>query len=184
MRSTHEAIAGSSVERRQGHCKSGTSLRYRIIILQGEILCCYINHQLSSARFEGYIVYHHNTLQHISLGSLTSRTPHQPTIMSSSCTDVLTRKPQNIAISTNPQHDLNVVTTEIPEPGPKECLVHVRATGICGSDVHFWKEGKIGDSVITQDCGLGHESAGIVIKTGSDVEGLKIGMFILKGGIG
>ncbi|KAK4633051.1 L-arabinitol 4-dehydrogenase [Fulvia fulva] len=92
-----------------------------------------------------------------------------------SCTEVLTRKPHNIAISTNPQHGLNVLITDVPEPGPNDCLVHVRATGICGSDVHFWKEGRIGDSVIKHDCGLGHESAGIVIKTGRDVKGLKIG---------
>lgn len=31
--------------------------------------------------------------------------------------------------------------------------------------------------MIKHDCGLGHESAGIVIKTGRDVKGLKIGMF-------
>ncbi|KAK5136419.1 hypothetical protein LTR08_003064 [Meristemomyces frigidus] len=93
----------------------------------------------------------------------------------SSATDVLTRKPRNIAIETNPNHEINVVETEILEPGPNDCLVHVRATGICGSDVHFWKSGKIGPSIITQGLGLGHESAGIIVKTGSNVERLKIG---------
>nr|POF17566.1 l-arabinitol 4-dehydrogenase [Quercus suber] len=93
----------------------------------------------------------------------------------SSATEVLTRKPQNIAIQTNPLRELNVVPTTIPEPGPDECLIHVRATGICGSDVHFWKEGAIGDSIITHDCGLGHESAGIVIKVGSQVKDQKVG---------
>lgn len=92
-----------------------------------------------------------------------------------SCTEVLTRKPKNIAITTNPQHELHVLDTTVPKPGPDECLVHVRATGICGSDVHFWKEGKIGSSIIDRECGLGHESAGIVIKTGDNVKGLKIG---------
>lgn len=83
---------------------------------------------------------------------------------------------RNIAISTNPAHELNILETEIPEPGPRECLVHVRATGICGSDVHFWKQGRIGSSVIERECGLGHESAGVVIKTGREVEGLRVGM--------
>jgi threonine dehydrogenase-like Zn-dependent dehydrogenase len=92
-----------------------------------------------------------------------------------SCTEILTRKPKNIAIATNPAHELNVLESEIPEPGPDDCLVHVRATGICGSDVHFWKHGNIGDSVITKDCGLGHESSGIVIKTGSNVKTFNIG---------
>nr|POF11523.1 l-arabinitol 4-dehydrogenase [Quercus suber] len=89
--------------------------------------------------------------------------------------EVLTRKPQNIAIQTNPAHDLNIVDTAIPDLETNECLIHVRATGICGSDVHFWKEGGIGDSVISHDCGLGHESAGIVIKTGSAVKDFEVG---------
>jgi len=93
----------------------------------------------------------------------------------SSPTQVLTRKPQNVAIQTNPAHELNIVNVETPEPGPNDCLVHVRATGICGSDVHFWKTGAIGTSCITHDLGLGHESAGVVIKTGQDVKGIEIG---------
>jgi L-iditol 2-dehydrogenase len=94
-----------------------------------------------------------------------------------SATEILTRKPRNIAIETNPQHDLNVVDAELHEPGPDDCLVHVRATGICGSDVHFWKEGGIGSSQIRCAQGLGHESAGVVIKTGSNVKGLQTGTF-------
>ena len=94
----------------------------------------------------------------------------------SSVTEILTRKPKNLAIETNPQHELHVVEAELPEPGPNDCLVHVRATGICGSDVHFWETGAIGDSTIKQKQGLGHESAGTVIKTGSNVTLLKVGM--------
>ena len=94
----------------------------------------------------------------------------------SSATQVLTRKPQNVAIETNPAHELNLVDAETPEPGPNECLVHVRATGICGSDVHFWKEGRIGSSIIDRPVGLGHESAGVVVKLGSQCQRLKVGM--------
>ena len=96
--------------------------------------------------------------------------------MAATCTEILTRKPTNTAISTNPQHELNTTEVDIPEPGPNDCLVHVRATGICGSDVHFWKHGRIGDSIVDTELGLGHESAGVVIKTGSNVKSLKIGM--------
>ena len=57
------------------------------------------------------------------------------------------------------------------------CLfIGSRATGICGSDVHFWKHGSIGESVITKDCGLGHESSGIVVKVGKNVKTFGIGM--------
>lgn len=92
-----------------------------------------------------------------------------------SVTDVLHRKPKNIAVQTNPQHDLHLEHSNVPEPGPDDCLVHVRATGICGSDVHFWKHGRIGDMIVCGENGLGHESAGVVIKTGRNVTRFKIG---------
>lgn len=88
-----------------------------------------------------------------------------------SITDILARKPRNIAIKATADHDLNVVDVDEPESGPAECLVNVRTTGICGSDEHFWKSGRIGHSIIAQSCGLGHESAGLEIKTSVDVEG-------------
>ncbi|CAG9949048.1 unnamed protein product [Clonostachys rosea f. rosea IK726] len=47
----------------------------------------------------------------------------------------------------------------IHEPGPGEVLLHIKVTGICGSDVHFWKHGRIGDLTIDGDCILGHEPA-------------------------
>lgn len=95
----------------------------------------------------------------------------------SAATEVLTRKPANIAVATNPAHELNILKPEVPEIRASECLVHVRATGICGSDVHFWKHGNIGDSIVTKDLGLGHESAGVVVKAGDDVTGFKVGTF-------
>lgn len=51
---------------------------------------------------------------------------------------------KNIAVFTNPNHDLHIVEKPIPKAGPGQCVVHVRATGICGSDCHFWKHGRIG----------------------------------------
>ncbi|KAH6873796.1 chaperonin 10-like protein [Thelonectria olida] len=92
-----------------------------------------------------------------------------------SVTEVLQRKPHNVAVQTNPAHDLHLIETDIPEPGPTDCLIHVRATGICGSDVHFWKHGHIGDMVVCGENGLGHESSGVVIKTGKDVTRFKPG---------
>lgn len=93
--------------------------------------------------------------------------------------DILERKPVNHAVHTSPAHDLRLVESDIPEIQPHECLVHVRATGICGSDVHFWKHGAIGPMVVTGDNGLGHESAGVVLKVGSEVTRFKPGTYIL-----
>jgi hypothetical protein len=90
---------------------------------------------------------------------------------------ITSSKPRNLAVHTGPDHSLYLVDSDIPEPGPDDCLVHVRATGICGSDVHFWKHGHIGDMVVCGDNGLGHESAGIVIRTGENVKNFKPGRF-------
>lgn len=85
----------------------------------------------------------------------------------------------NIAIHTNPEHELHILDQPTPVPKPNECLTHIRATGICGSDVHFWKHGKIGSSLITGSQGLGHESAGEVVGVGEEVKNLKIGTLVL-----
>ncbi|KAF2163840.1 hypothetical protein M409DRAFT_37131 [Zasmidium cellare ATCC 36951] len=92
-----------------------------------------------------------------------------------SSVEVIERKPRNIAVHTNPEHSLHLVESDVPKPGPDDCLVHVRATGICGSDVHFWKHGHIGDMVVCGENGLGHESAGSVIAVGSNVTKFKPG---------
>lgn len=112
--------------------------------------------------------------------SLKAQRQHFSVTMASLVSEVLSRKPRNIAVNTNPQHGLHLVESDIPEPGPNDCLVHVRATGICGSDVHFWKHGKIGDMVVVGENGLGHESAGIVLKTGSKVTRFRPGKFATR----
>ncbi|KAF9451669.1 xylitol dehydrogenase [Macrolepiota fuliginosa MF-IS2] len=63
----------------------------------------------------------------------------------------------------------------VPEPGPNDVVVEVKKTGICGSDVHYLVEGRIGDFIVEKPMVLGHESAGIISKVGSDVKHLKVG---------
>jgi L-iditol 2-dehydrogenase len=62
-----------------------------------------------------------------------------------------------------------------PDPGPYDVLVAPRAVGICGSDLHLYRHGKIGTSVVTAPLVLGHESAGEVVAVGAQVEGLRVG---------
>jgi L-iditol 2-dehydrogenase len=62
-----------------------------------------------------------------------------------------------------------------PSPGPDEVLVAVRDVGICGSDVHYYEHGRIGDYVVEEPLVLGHESAGEVVAVGEDVTSLAPG---------
>lgn len=49
--------------------------------------------------------------------------------------------------------------------------------GICGSDVHYWVNGRIGDFVVTKPMVLGHEAAGVVHEVGEGVTHLKPGFY-------
>ena len=55
-----------------------------------------------------------------------------------------------------------------PEPGPREVLVQVASVGTCGSDVHYYEHGRIGDFVVESPLVLGHEPSGTVVGAGSD----------------
>ena len=65
--------------------------------------------------------------------------------------------------------DLRLDTVEHPgPPGKGEVLLRVKATGICGSDLHSYHDGRIGDTRIEQPLTLGHEFSGIVEEVPSD----------------
>ncbi|KAJ1671625.1 hypothetical protein EV182_007527, partial [Spiromyces aspiralis] len=70
---------------------------------------------------------------------------------------------------------IDMAHTDIPTPRAHEVQINVKVTGICGSDVHYWKRGAIGDFVVKKPMILGHESAGIVTAVGNEVTGLKVG---------
>lgn len=63
-------------------------------------------------------------------------------------------------------HDLRVEDRPMPMPGPHDVLVEVRAVGVCGSDVHYYEHGRIGDLVVTEPLVLGHEAMGVVVACG------------------
>lgn len=82
----------------------------------------------------------------------------------------------NPSLQVTADHQLKSEEAPIYAPGSGEALVHMRATGICGSDIHFWKTGRIGSLVFEGDCIIGHEASGIVLKVGEGVTNLKPGM--------
>jgi L-iditol 2-dehydrogenase len=62
-----------------------------------------------------------------------------------------------------------------PQPGPGEVLVAVRSVGVCGSDVHYFEHGRIGDFVVRQPLVLGHEASGRIAAVGPGVDGGRVG---------
>lgn len=64
---------------------------------------------------------------------------------------------------------------DIPEVGDYDALLEMCCVGICGSDVHYWKRGRIADFIVKEPMVMGHESSGIVVKVGSKIRHLKAG---------
>ncbi|XP_049814067.1 sorbitol dehydrogenase-like [Schistocerca nitens] len=71
--------------------------------------------------------------------------------------------------------DLRLEEMPIPEPKENEVLVRVHCMGICGSDVHFLKHGRIGSYTLAGPMVLGHEASGVVVRTGAAVSHLQPG---------
>lgn len=70
---------------------------------------------------------------------------------------------------------VEVVTINVPDPGPGEALVKVQACGVCHTDLHY-REGGINDDFPFL---LGHEAAGVVEAVGPDVTGVAPGDFVV-----
>merc|ERR1712062_311878 len=71
--------------------------------------------------------------------------------------------------------DIRLEQQDIVEPAPDQVLLKMDSVGICGSDVHYWTHGAIGDFIVKAPMVLGHEAAGVVAKLGSNVTNLKVG---------
>jgi L-iditol 2-dehydrogenase len=72
-------------------------------------------------------------------------------------------------------HDVRMEERPMPQVGPNDVLVEVKAVGVCGSDVHYYEHGRIGSHVVRQPLILGHESAGVIVAVGAGVEQRRIG---------
>jgi L-idonate 5-dehydrogenase len=71
--------------------------------------------------------------------------------------------------------DLRVESLAEPQPGPGEVLLKLGAGGICGSDLHYFQHGRIGNFIIREPLIPGHEISGTVAKTGAGVTRVKEG---------
>ncbi|MET9815792.1 MULTISPECIES: L-idonate 5-dehydrogenase [unclassified Streptomyces] len=69
------------------------------------------------------------------------------------------------------QGDLRVAELPVPEPGPGQALVAVRYGGVCGSDLHYWRHGGVGDFRLREPMVLGHEVVGTILEYGAGASG-------------
>jgi len=79
------------------------------------------------------------------------------------------------AVRLRAAREMRVDEVPTPEPGPGEVLIRVRAVGVCGSDVHYYLDGHIGDAVATFPFTIGHEFAGEIAALGPGVDGPPVG---------
>lgn len=80
----------------------------------------------------------------------------------------------------------NLVLNDMPMPEPKEgeVLIKIAANGVCGSDIHFYLDGKLGKKKIDTPLVLGHEASGTVAGVGKGVKRLREGdRVVLEPGI-
>src|SRR5215467_351101 len=68
-----------------------------------------------------------------------------------------------------------LIEKPLADPGPGELQVRVSAIGICGSDIHNYSEGGIGELPCAYPMVMGHEPSGVVMKTGTGVTGIAAG---------
>src|ERR1035438_7292130 len=83
-------------------------------------------------------------------------------------------KMMQVAQLTAPQ-TFRIAEQTLEPPAPGEVQVQVHSVGICGSDLHAYSEGGIGDMPCQFPMVLGHEPSGTVISTGAGVTGWSMG---------
>jgi L-iditol 2-dehydrogenase len=71
--------------------------------------------------------------------------------------------------------ELALAERPVPRPGPGQMLVAVRSVGVCGSDVHYFRHGRIGDFVVRDPLVLGHEVSGQIVAAGPGTDPARVG---------
>src|SRR6476620_5075899 len=98
---------------------------------------------------------------HVSMENVTHTTPSPTTRM-------------RVAVLTEPGR-IEMEERPIPTPGPGDVLIRVSSVGVCGSDTHYYRHGRVGSFVVDAPLVLGHEEAGPIVDVGAGVDGKRIG---------
>lgn len=75
--------------------------------------------------------------------------------------------------------DLRVESRPRPEATPGSVVLRVRRAGVCGSDVHYFNEGRCGSFAVTAPFIIGHEFSAEVVAVGDGVRNLAIGQHVV-----
>ncbi|HWV49981.1 MAG TPA: alcohol dehydrogenase catalytic domain-containing protein, partial [Microbacterium sp.] len=78
---------------------------------------------------------------------------------------------QNLAVIAYAADDLRVEDAGPVSSAADEAVVRIAYGGVCGSDLHYWKHGAAGASVLREPMILGHEVSGVVEIAAADGSG-------------
>lgn len=78
---------------------------------------------------------------------------------------------ENLAVVAHAADDLRIEDVGVVSPAADEAIVAIAYGGICGSDLHYWRHGAAGASVLREPMVLGHEVSGVVVRQAADGSG-------------
>ena len=78
------------------------------------------------------------------------------------------------AVLVEPGH-IEMEERPIPTPTAGDVLIRVSSVGVCGSDTHYYRHGRVGSFVVDAPLVLGHEAAGTIVGVGDSVDRARIG---------
>ncbi len=91
---------------------------------------------------------------------MTQRIPIPPTMRANVLTDI---------------GQLTMEDRDVPQVQHDEVLIKVAAVGVCGSDVHYYREGRLGNFTVENPLILGHELSGTIVAVGSEADPARVG---------
>jgi len=85
-----------------------------------------------------------------------------------------------LAVKLTGIEEMDIVEIDKPSKiSPDEVLIKIKYVGVCGSDVHYYSEGKIGSQIVEYPFMVGHECSGKVMAIGDNVTHLEVGDLVV-----
>lgn len=76
--------------------------------------------------------------------------------------------------------EMDILETNEPDiVDSNEVKIKLSTIGVCGSDIHYYSEGKIGTQVVQYPYPVGHECSGIIVEKGKDVKNVELGDLVV-----